>query len=623
MLAVNISFAQNEANKIIDSLNTELIKAKEDTSKVTILNQLTSNNFYQKPKIATEYGQKALNLATKIKWIKGMAIANSNLGISYWVDANYPESIKYFKKSLLCYQDLKDLKGTSDTYNHLGLLHVEVNNYNQAFIYFFKANEINKLTKDKIAISYNLSSIAKAFYEIKKYDKALKYYIKSKETYQLLYDKNGEGNCYNNIAKIYEDLQKYDKALEYYKKAVNSFDHYGKYYLTGSYLGIGRTNYYLSLKPENNKAEKLKLSIQYSKKALTLFTEFNTYGKINECNEVLHKAYRDSGNYKLALEHFEKYVEIKENILSYKNEAKIGELKTKKEIELRNKQIEIQDLKIKSDTRKLYLLLTLILAVAILLLLFLKLYLSKRKSNKLLLEKNQEIVNINKQKDRFFSIIAHDLRGPFSGFLGLTELLAEEIDSMDKEEIQFAAENMRTSAYSLSRLLDNLLEWSRMEQGLIPFSPKKHNLLQVVKECRTTLQNASDKKNILIENAIDKSLEIYADNHILHSVVRNILSNAVKFTPREGTIKIQAKEDAVNTIISISDTGIGMDAKMVENIFQLDVKNNRKGTDDEPSSGLGLILCKEFVEKHGGKIWIESEVNKGSAFYFSFPHAIA
>jgi signal transduction histidine kinase len=140
----------------------------------------------------------------------------------------------------------------------------------------------------------------------------------------------------------------------------------------------------------------------------------------------------------------------------------------------------------------------------------------------------------------------------------------------------------------------------------------------MVIECTVTLQDASNKKEIHIEATIDKSLEIYADQHILQSVIRNILSNAVKFTPTGGSIKIQAKENSKNITISIADTGIGMNAKMLENIFQLDVKNNRKGTDDEPSSGLGLILCKEFIEKHGGKIWIESEVNKGSTFYFVF-----
>jgi signal transduction histidine kinase len=325
----------------------------------------------------------------------------------------------------------------------------------------------------------------------------------------------------------------------------------------------------------------------------------------------------------LALQHFEKYVEIKESILSYKNEIKLEDLKTKKEIELRNKQIEIQDLQIKSDSRKLYLLITITIASTILLVLFLWLYIAKRKTTQLLLGKNDEISNINKQKDKFFSIIAHDLRGPFIGFLGLTELLAEEINELDKDEIQFAAMNMRKSANNLNQLLDNLLEWSRMEQGLIPFSPKENNLDKVVNECVAPIMEIASKKDISIETNINQDLTIFADQNILQSVIRNILSNAVKFTPRNGTIKIEARKDSGNTIISIVDNGIGMDAKMVENIFTLDVKTNRRGTEDEPSTGLGLILCKEFVEKHNGKIWIESEVNKGSVFHFNFPHAIS
>jgi signal transduction histidine kinase len=622
MFFVHNLFSQNEENKIIDSLKTELINAKEDTSKVKILNQLTSNNFYQKPKIAIQYGISALQLSLKAGWRKGIAISNTNLGICYWVEANYPTSINHFQKSLLCYQDLKDLNGISSAYNHLGLLHVEINNYNKAFVYFFKAYKINQITKDKVAIGYNLSSIAKAFYKIKNHEKAIDYYIKSTLVYRLLWDKNGEGDSYNKIAKIYEDQQQYNKAILYYQKALTLFDDRAKYFLTDSYLGIGRSYYNLTLDPKNNKAKNLNLSLLYLNKALKIFTEWKTFDKINECHEVLHKAYKDSGNYKLALEHFEKYIEIKENILSYKNEFKLGELRNKKEIELSNKQIEIQNLKIKSDSRKLYLLVIVTFSIALLLFLFLKLYISKRKTNNILLEKNREISNISKQKDRFFSIIAHDLKGPFAGFLGLTELLAEELDNMEKEEIQFAAINMRNSAYSLSGLLDNLLEWSRMEQRLLPFFPKKYNLSKIVKECTVTQKEAINKKDIQVETIIDESIEIYADHHILQSVIRNILSNAVKFTPRGGSIKIQCKENDANTIISITDTGIGMDAKMIENIFKLDVKNNRKGTEDEPSSGLGLILCKEFIEKHGGKIWIESVVNKGSVFYFCFPHAI-
>jgi len=234
-------------------------------------------------------------------------------------------------------------------------------------------------------------------------------------------------------------------------------------------------------------------------------------------------------------------------------------------------------------------------------------------------EKNKIISSINKQKDKFFSIIAHDLRGPFNGFLGLTELLAEDIDDMDKEEIQFAAVNMRSSANNLNSLLENLLEWSRMEQGLIPFAPQENFLLPVISACITTLQDAASKKEINIQTAIDEKTNVFADHNILQAVISNLLSNAIKFTQKGGTITIHGKEDNKNTTICIKDSGIGMNTKILENLFKLDVKTNRTGTDNEPSTGLGLILCKEFVEKHGGKIWAESEEGKGSSFYCSFP----
>jgi signal transduction histidine kinase len=204
----------------------------------------------------------------------------------------------------------------------------------------------------------------------------------------------------------------------------------------------------------------------------------------------------------------------------------------------------------------------------------------------------------------------------------LTELLAEDINDMDKEDIQFAAVNMRSSANNLNRLLENLLEWSRMEQGLIPFNPQENILFPVVKECIATLEIAAQKKEIKIQNNIPEKTNIYADNNILHAVIRNILSNAVKFTPKGGKIVIESKENEKGTVISIEDSGIGMNAQILENLFQLDVKTNRMGTDDEPSSGLGLILCKEFIVKHGGQIWVESKENLGSTFYFNFPQAI-
>ncbi len=234
--------------------------------------------------------------------------------------------------------------------------------------------------------------------------------------------------------------------------------------------------------------------------------------------------------------------------------------------------------------------------------------------------KNEELVNLNAEKDRFFSIIAHDLRSPFQTFLGFTKMMAEDLPNIRIDELQKIALTMRNSATNLFRLLENLLEWSRMEQGLIPYNPVLIRLRSFVEESLTSMDETAKMKGIEITADIPDDLEIYADNNQVQTVLRNLISNAVKFTPGDGKINILAKADGNKSVeISVRDTGIGMSPPMVENLFRLDANMTRKGTAGEPSSGLGLILCKEFVEKQGGKIWVKSEEGKGSTFYIQVP----
>ena len=383
-----------------------------------------------------------------------------------------------------------------------------------------------------------------------------------------------------------------NKSISIYNNDSSLFNAYNK-------LELGKSYYYLALEEKNkiNHHHLLQKSLDYINESLKIFKREESLIDIRDSYSYLSKIYKTQDKPELALSFFEKSSNLNDSIFSNENKIQIEFLKSQREIDLRDKKIEIQNLKIKNEARKVYLLYTITIAVIILLALFFWLYLSKRKTNLQLEEKNKVISNINKQKDKFFSIIAHDLRGPFNGFLGLTELLAQDIDNMDKEEIQFAAVNMRSSAVNLNRLLENLLEWSRMEQGLIPFSPQKSKFLPLVKESISTLQDEANKKRIKIQTTIPEDITIYADHHILQSVIRNLLSNAVKFTPRDGTIKIEAHEDSKSTVVSIADTGIGMDAKILNNLFQLDVKTNRNGTENEPSTGLGLILVQRICGK--------------------------
>ncbi|MCX6221183.1 MAG: ATP-binding protein [Bacteroidia bacterium] len=237
-----------------------------------------------------------------------------------------------------------------------------------------------------------------------------------------------------------------------------------------------------------------------------------------------------------------------------------------------------------------------------------------------ILAKNEELSKSNSEKDKFFSILAHDLRGPFNGFLGLTQIMAEDLGDLTHKELHEMAIILEKSAANLFHLLENLLNWSRMQQGQIPFNPIGVQLLTVVEESITIILEQAKIKGVEITVGISDDLSVLAENYMLQTVIRNLVSNALKFTHKGGkvTISASAGEDK-NVVVAINDTGIGMSRDMVDNLFQLHVQTGRPGTDGEPSSGLGLVLCKEFIEKNGGKLWVESEVGRGSTFYFTIP----
>jgi len=241
-----------------------------------------------------------------------------------------------------------------------------------------------------------------------------------------------------------------------------------------------------------------------------------------------------------------------------------------------------------------------------------------KNSEKLLIENDIRLKELNATKDRFFSIIAHDLRSPFQGFLGLTQILEEELSTLTMTEIKEIAASLSASANNHFRLLDNLLQWSQIQKGSVPFSPEVINLNALVNESITPLIESAKTKGIEITRAISDSIEVLADKNMLQTVIRNLLSNALKFTHTGGKVTLLTKINEDKFVeISVQDTGIGMSREMVDNLFRLDISTSRRGTNDEPSTGLGLLLCHEFIEKHGGKLRVESEVGKGSTFRFT------
>lgn len=239
--------------------------------------------------------------------------------------------------------------------------------------------------------------------------------------------------------------------------------------------------------------------------------------------------------------------------------------------------------------------------------------------NSQLAESERRLQDLNISKDKLFSIIAHDLKGPFQPLLGISDILVEEYDSLDSEERAKFIKEMNNSLKNQYKLLENLLDWSRLQTGRMPYSPENINLFETIESNFQIFKPKAESKNITLLNNVPQNIFVFADVYMLQSIIQNLVSNSIKFTNNSGTITAKAKSESDKVVISISDTGVGISKSDIDKIFKIDMQYTTLGTEKEKGTGLGLIICKELVEKNGGKIWIESEINSGSEFFITLP----
>lgn len=244
----------------------------------------------------------------------------------------------------------------------------------------------------------------------------------------------------------------------------------------------------------------------------------------------------------------------------------------------------------------------------------------KLTQQKLTIEKQRkELEGLNATKDKFFSIIAHDLKNPFASLIGASDLLVDNTDELSQEQVKTFSGIINQSARQAYRLLENLLTWSRMQTGAITLKSKEVDLWDLVNEVVILHTGSAENKGISLEAIIDEDIKIVADPNMLNTVVRNLVSNAIKFTPSGGSITVSSHIGVDQLEIWVTDTGVGIDSEGQKKLFRIDEQLIKSGTENETGTGLGLILCKEFIEMHNGLIWVESEVGKGSSFRFSIP----
>jgi len=243
----------------------------------------------------------------------------------------------------------------------------------------------------------------------------------------------------------------------------------------------------------------------------------------------------------------------------------------------------------------------------------------KKRNEEEILLKNEELTLINAEKDKFFSIITHDLRGPFNSIMGFTQLLAEIVNEKNSPEIIEYSDIILKSSEKAMELLNNLMEWTRSQTGRMKYNPEYFELNVFLQPVLHLFDEIAGQKSILISKNLPTSAPVFADKAMMGTIFRNLISNAIKFTQEGGEVTISAEVSHNNLTVAVMDNGIGIPKESIKRLFRIDQNFSTQGTSKESGTGLGLILCKEFVDKNKGKIWVESEEGKGSTFYFTIP----
>ena len=243
----------------------------------------------------------------------------------------------------------------------------------------------------------------------------------------------------------------------------------------------------------------------------------------------------------------------------------------------------------------------------------------RKNAQELLAKQAKELQEVNATKDKFMSIIAHDLKSPFNAILGFSDLMLRNFDQLDQETFITGLKTIESASTHAYKLLENLLVWSQNQTGKSQFNPEKLNLKDQVIESLKMVESAATYKKIKISTSINKDIHVFADKNMLDSILRNLISNAIKFSFKGGKIKISATKQKTEIQISVSDQGIGISPERLSVIFKIDKHTNTSGTENELGTGLGLILCKDFIAQHSGNIWIESTPHVGTLASISLP----
>ncbi|MEN8116796.1 MAG: ATP-binding protein [Bacteroidota bacterium] len=678
LVCTSVSRGQNQNS--IDSLkqlnSTETDQKKIVDNLINIADLLSQESFDS----TFHYIDIALQLSEKIKYKNGMAKAFFLQSYYYDIKGDYIKAINSLEKSIDLFIELRDSSYLSGCYNNLGVLYSYGTDQKRSLEYFIKSVQIGEELKDSFALAEGYSNIAGYYDELKEYTSALKYFRKALDVDMHSNDNEKIAISLLDVGYINIKLHLFDDALENLNEAKrlmpDVIDNYNQailyhrfanYYVQTSSLDSAEAFLQMAIEVTDNidyprlyaehitlkgelllKQKKYNECLKYLDEAIVLFKKLDAHDALHEIYINKSDAYAGLGRHNEAYAMLQQAKVINETIKPHEIAEYLGEFEKEQTAkEERERMMLEQELNIHRNKNtlmkvrtRLYLAIFWAVLLGAMLAVILYFYFIKRRysrileSNyetinhqKILLENNfeelkiseQKQIELNATKDKFFSIIAHDLKNLFYTLIGISDVMISNPDIKETDDFEELIEGIFQTAKSGHILLENLLEWARSQTGNIQHKPKPLNLNKLFKSNKTFFSETAKAKDLTITFPDKSDHKVYADVNMVNFIIRNLLNNAIKFSYPGNKIEILAQQEQQYCIITVKDYGVGINPETVDKLFKIEYSVQKDGTENEKGTGLGLILCKEFVEKNGGEIWVESTEGEGSSFHFSLP----
>jgi signal transduction histidine kinase/tetratricopeptide (TPR) repeat protein len=565
--------------------------------------------------------QEALRLATEAKDIPSELSIINAMAQNYSFEGNYAEALNLNLKGIDLAREIDNQPMLSVLNENIAGLYADQKDFKNALMFYDTVQKINRRLGDEVIDAETQSNMASLYKDAKDYKNAMFNINRSISTFEKHKVYDWLAYAYEVKGDIYLDQEKYKWALYWYDQSNMLFKHQIEDDRIKIQLMNGMAKVYFGLEQDS-------LALVYAKKGLALSDKIKSLqGKI-DCSETLYKVHKKNGNTPEALAYLESFKILSDSLFKDKNKQSLSLLETKLQYEQEKQElIEANETALAKQRNYIYFSVIILMILSIITFVIRRSENIQRKLNRELKEKSTAVTQreaqlheINKTNTKLFSIIGHDLRGPIGGLQSMLKLFTDgEIST--KEFVSFIPK-LKTDVDNISFTLNNLLSWGMNQLNGVVTKPKRVSLSNLVNNNIQLLSEIANSKSIKIINQLPENPRIWADSHQMDIVVRNILSNAIKFTPENGLITINAVEKAGMWQVSIRDTGIGMTAEMQRSIFKDSSNITTYGTNNEKGTGLGLSLCKEMVLKNNGEIWVDSVPRKGTTFYFTVPKAV-